>query len=316
MMIKGFEARKCNIIYISAIGNRDELNCYLDLFSEIKSKEIKMKSFKFISLILCLIWVSVCSQAYAVPSVDTPAVNGTIVVQTFTPAGNDMGKAGDIYIFTQGQYWDGSSWTTSVTPYMYVNPLGVTSVSYDLNGLPDGTVIYVGYGMGFTNTFATLQKSGNFVSAYTTGLDSSTVWYKDADMDGFGDPNSKIISADQPAGYVSDNTDCDDSDPAAYPGAMEIDADGVDQDCDGDGYKKETTPYIDATAVNGTVVAQNFAPAGNDAGKTGDVYILTKTQYWDGSSWTTVKTPYLPGVTLVRFPISYDVAGLPDGTDI
>lgn len=275
-----------------------------------------MKSFKLISLILCFICIPVCLQAYNIPSVDTPVVSGTTVVQTLTPAGYDKGKTGDIYIFTPDQYWDGSSWTTSVTPYMNADPVGVASLSYDVAGLPDGTVVYAGFGFGYTNTFATLQKSGSFVSAYTTGLGSSTIWYKDADMDGFGDPNSKTVSADQPAGYVSENSDCDDSDPAVNPGAIEIDADGTDQDCDGEGYKKATVPYTDATAVNGTIVTQEFTPAGNDAGKIADVYILTKNQYWDGSTWTTVEAPYLTGATLVSFPMSYDVGGLPDNTDI
>ncbi len=61
----------------------------------------------------------------------------------------------------------------------------------------------------------------------------AATWYADTDEDGFGDPESAERSCTQPAGFVSDSTDCDDQDAAAYPGAVETWYDGVDQDCDG-----------------------------------------------------------------------------------
>ena len=45
-------------------------------------------------------------------------------------------------------------------------------------------------------------------------------YYFDADSDGYGDPNNSILSCNLPVGYVSDGTDCDDSDPAKYLGAI------------------------------------------------------------------------------------------------
>ncbi|WP_282135440.1 MopE-related protein [Seonamhaeicola maritimus] len=63
------------------------------------------------------------------------------------------------------------------------------------------------------------------------GTDLKT-WYQDADSDGYGNPNMSQTANSQPIGYVSDNTDCDDTESAAYPGNTEI-CDGIDNNCDG-----------------------------------------------------------------------------------
>jgi len=62
---------------------------------------------------------------------------------------------------------------------------------------------------------------------------SLTTYYLDSDGDRYGDPNISENSDSQPSGYVLDNTDCDDSDNAVYPGAEEICDNEVDNDCDG-----------------------------------------------------------------------------------
>jgi hypothetical protein len=62
-------------------------------------------------------------------------------------------------------------------------------------------------------------------------FDVST-WYADADGDGYGDPNAASLSCEQAVGTVLDNTDCDDTDAAIYPMAMEY-CNGKDDDCDG-----------------------------------------------------------------------------------
>ncbi|MFH1465208.1 MAG: putative metal-binding motif-containing protein [Pseudomonadota bacterium] len=57
-------------------------------------------------------------------------------------------------------------------------------------------------------------------------------WYADADGDGFGDPAVFVVSCEAPSGYVTDDTDCDDTDAGVNPGASEV-CDGLDDDCDG-----------------------------------------------------------------------------------
>ena len=48
---------------------------------------------------------------------------------------------------------------------------------------------------------------------------SIPVWYADTDNDGFGDVNVTVTSCTQPAGFVADNTDCDDTLDTVFPGA-------------------------------------------------------------------------------------------------
>jgi uncharacterized protein (TIGR03382 family) len=84
-------------------------------------------------------------------------------------------------------------------------------------------------------------------------------YYLDDDGDGYGDPN--VSATGCPAsGYVADNTDCDDTDSAIYPGATELTGDEVDSDCDGtevcyadgdgDGYTDGTVASADTDCAD------------------------------------------------------------------
>ena len=66
------------------------------------------------------------------------------------------------------------------------------------------------------------------------GAGTST-FYVDADGDGYGDPSAPVEACEPSAGVVADATDCDDTRADTSPGATDVPADGVDQDCSGEG---------------------------------------------------------------------------------
>ena len=114
-----------------------------------------------------------------------------------------------------------------------------------------------------------------------TGL---ITWYRDADKDGYGNPNPAFIKiqATKPRNYVANNLDCRDFDATAYPGAPEI-GDGIDNNCnglvdegldclktwyydgDGDGYGSDDYTRLSCIQHN------NYVPMGGDC------------KNWDGS---------------------------------
>ena len=87
-----------------------------------------------------------------------------------------------------------------------------------------------------------LSNSPGGVSTTTAALTDATIhgptiWYLDNDGDGYGDPYNGYESCTQPAGYVANGLDCDDTDPSVMSLLIEWfeDADGEDQT-----YKKIT----------------------------------------------------------------------------
>jgi hypothetical protein len=60
----------------------------------------------------------------------------------------------------------------------------------------------------------------------------STIYYRDADADTYGDADNTIAACALPGGYVTNSTDCDDSTNLRFPGNPEV-CDGIDNNCDG-----------------------------------------------------------------------------------
>jgi hypothetical protein len=57
-------------------------------------------------------------------------------------------------------------------------------------------------------------------------------WHPDADGDGYGTDTHDLEACAAPEGWVAAGGDCDDLEPASFPGNAEV-CDGVDNDCDG-----------------------------------------------------------------------------------
>ena len=58
-----------------------------------------------------------------------------------------------------------------------------------------------------------------------------SIWYADSDGDAFGTTSDAVTACYEPSGYVEDSTDCDDTDEAINPEAIEVCNDGSDNDC-------------------------------------------------------------------------------------
>lgn len=59
-----------------------------------------------------------------------------------------------------------------------------------------------------------------------------TLWFVDADGDGYGDETQFVLEVNQPEGYAAVSCDCDDQNASVFPGAAEL-PDQPDYNCDG-----------------------------------------------------------------------------------
>jgi len=94
--------------------------------------------------------------------------------------------------------------------------------------------------------------NGESCGAKEESLDWNTLaqaarrWFADRDGDQFGDWYDHVDSPVQPAGYVADNTDCNDDRADVNPGSGVSIGKGQDFDCDGVANERAITWYRDA----------------------------------------------------------------------
>jgi len=139
------------------------------------------------------------------------------------------------------------------------------------------------------------------------GVVGTTTWYRDGDGDGDGDPSRSVDACDAPSGYVSDGSDCDDSDAGAYPGATET-CDGTDNDCDG---STDEADASDASTWYGDGDSDGYGNAGltQQACTAPSGYVSDSTDCDDGDA------AIHPGATELCDGDDNDCDGLTDDAD-
>ena len=117
--------------------------------------------------------------------------------------------------------------------------------------LPTATTTYTASVTSLAGCTTTQTVAVNVTPAVT--------YYADADNDGFGNAAVSVVTCTPPAGFVANNTDCDDTKNTVRPNAPEIGYNLTDDDCDGlidEGFPPIVST-INPTLCNTTLTAIN-----------------------------------------------------------
>lgn len=185
-----------------------------------------------------------------------------------------------------------------------VNTSGTYCASTTINatGGSGGTMYYQGTTSGGTSTATPsssqlITSSGTYYFRAQSGagcwgpegsaaitIQTPINYYADVDGDGFGNAAVSVSLCAPPPGFVTDNTDCNDGNNTAYPGALEV-CDGVDNNCngstdegvlitfyedvDGDGFGNPAVSFQACIAPGGYVTDNTDCNDGNNTVYTG-----------------------------------------------
>jgi hypothetical protein len=158
-------------------------------------------------------------------------------------------------------------------------------LSPDFASITD-SVTFRFYVVGIASAGATYRNDNVSVYGFINALTPQN-WYADADGDGFGDPAASVSTCVQPADYVSDNTDCNDNNPAEHPGAVWF------QDLDNDNFGNPAVSLTQCTQPAG-YITNNTDCNDNNNTVLGSVIYFADTDndgFGDASNTTAACTP-------------------------
>ncbi|QCR21029.1 Ig-like domain-containing protein [Pontibacter sp. SGAir0037] len=143
----------------------------------------------------------------------------------------------------------------------------IAKVEYYVDGVLLGTSDAVPYrfawsqvsGGAYTLTAKAYDNEGLAATSapVSVTVNCVTVFYADADGDGYGDAASAVTACEAPAGYIARAGDCNDADASVNPEAADL-CDGIDRNCDGKVRRPVAAPVI-------TVIPSGNAFTGGDA---------------------------------------------------
>ncbi|MBP7184060.1 MAG: T9SS type A sorting domain-containing protein [Saprospiraceae bacterium] len=139
---------------------------------------------------------------------------------------------------------------------------------------------------------------------------SNALYYKDEDNDGFGNVNAAkyFCTNVNPSGYVSNFTDCDDSNPSMHPNATEIICNQIDENCNGYADDKllisPTMPDLSICRDADLLLYPNIVPIG-------ELYWREVNDLYPASSGDTyfIQNAYIDGQIAVKDSV-YDEANI------
>jgi len=193
-------------------------------------------------------------------STTSGTVSGAFTWTVTPPAG------GQVKLFGTGnvEWYTASTGGTAIATGTPFNPVGVAG-----SGLANTNTA------GTTTYYAACSNNNTCRTAATFTINANVTYYADADFDGYGNPAVSVTNCTgQPAGYVTNNTDCNDAVGAINPGHAEVLYNGVDDNCDGnlDEGNLLTTSLLSSdcnstlAAIGSLVGIQTIAPAATITG--------------------------------------------------